>query len=448
MAMVRSVWERPGQTAARLERLPRIRRSDVVAAISCGLDLAEGRPMGHAQRVAYVALAVAETLELDRSARRAVVYASLLHEIGMAAATPPESPSAASDADLALIAAMPQLDTPIDSERGEAESGAKLAVRAHVEHGARLAQRLGFDDDTVRAVRHHHEWWNGRGFPDRLHSFDVPVAARLVAFADLTEQIISDEPNPLAARHRVFERVSLLADQVLDPVIVRNFILVCHDDRFWIEMSSPDLPAILAARAAPEAIRFGEGHFLAFAEEVSTLIDARSGFDEGHSRRVGVLAERLALAHGMAAPRGRQLRIAGVLHDLGNLGVPRRVMSKPHILTVDEMELVREHPRHTHDILARVPGMADAAVWAGAHHERLDGRGYPNQLEGTEIPIEARMIAIADAFDALTSARPHRPAIAANEALALMERSAGTQFDPELLELFSTIARRPSRAGR
>lgn len=156
-------------------------------------------------------------------------------------------------------------------------------------------------------------------------------------------------------------------------------------------------------------------------------------------------------ATGMTAARARHVRLAGVFHDLGHMGVPNRITAKPNNLSVEEMDEMQAHPWYVLDILSHVPGMSEIAVWAAAHHERMDGRGYPNMLTDAEIPLGARVIAIADMFDALTADRPHRNALSIREAFAVMDNAAGTQFDVERYQRFREMvegARAPVSAPR
>ena len=239
MTIVSGMWEQ-ASAAPRPERLPMMRRADVASSLSCALDLAEGRTTGHAQRVAYIALAIADMLGVEAQVRRATFYAALLHDTGVASAAAALRPHLRAD-EMRAFAALPGDEAAAGGGDRNRIAEIDRALHEHVEAGAELVHRLGFDGDIARAVRHHHEWWDGNGFPDRLASFDIPVASRLVAVADVAERLVSDEQNPLAARHRVFERVSQFAGRVLDPAIASNFILACQDDRFWIELLNPEL---------------------------------------------------------------------------------------------------------------------------------------------------------------------------------------------------------------
>jgi putative nucleotidyltransferase with HDIG domain len=170
-------------------------------------------------------------------------------------------------------------------------------------------------------------------------------------------------------------------------------------------------------------------------------IEARDPYTRGHSARVTALAEEVALRLGWSEQRLASLRIGGPLHDIGKLAVSDEVLRKEGRLDDGELAQIREHPKIGARILLRMAALREAIPYVLYHHERWDGDGYPSGKAGEEIPIEARVLAIADAFDAMTSDRPYRRALSRGEALAEVERCAGTQFDPDLarvfLELFS-----------
>jgi len=153
----------------------------------------------------------------------------------------------------------------------------------------------------------------------------------------------------------------------------------------------------------------------------------------GHSRRVGDLSLSRARPRGLPATRARWLRRAAVLHDVGKLGVSSAVLEKPAGLDDREWEEMRCHAVHTRAILGRIGAMADLADIAAAHHERLDGKGYPLRLDGTSISRETRIITACDFYDALTSDRPYRAAMPVDEALSIMDQAVGTALDGDCL---------------
>ena len=161
---------------------------------------------------------------------------------------------------------------------------------------------------------------------------------------------------------------------------------------------------------------------------------------DGHMRRVGMVARVLAKHAGWTDVEADDLAVYGALHDVGKAGVRASILNKPGPLTAAEEEEVRRHPRLGHDLLSRsrTPLVRAAAVVALQHHERWDGRGYPDGVRAEQIDIRARMIALADVYDALTSPRPYRPALSPLAARDLMRAMRGSHFDPALFDLFDS----------
>jgi len=184
---------------------------------------------------------------------------------------------------------------------------------------------------------------------------------------------------------------------------------------------------------------------------LSRAIEARDPYTRGHSARVTKLAEAIALRLGWDEERLDLLKLGGPLHDVGKLGVSEEVLAKPGRLDEQELAQIREHPKLGARILLRVTALRGALPYVLYHHERWDGGGYPTGRAGEQIPLEARVLAVADAFDAMTSDRPYSRALDLDEALAEVARCAGTQFDPAIvrvfLELFAEPAELPAAAA-
>lgn len=160
-----------------------------------------------------------------------------------------------------------------------------------------------------------------------------------------------------------------------------------------------------------------------------------------HVQRVGLFAEALANALGWEQERTYLIRRAAPMHDIGKIGIPDQVLRKPGRLTAEEFEIIKQHTVIGHEILSgsAIPLLNLAAEIALYHHERWDGNGYPRRLQGEAIPISARLVSICDVFDALRNDRVYRSALSEEEALAIMEEGRGSQFDPELFEVFLSI---------
>jgi putative nucleotidyltransferase with HDIG domain len=181
---------------------------------------------------------------------------------------------------------------------------------------------------------------------------------------------------------------------------------------------------------------------------LSGAIEARDPYTRGHSARVTALAEAVARRLGWNEERLESLRVGGRLHDIGKLTVSDEVLRKEGRLDADELEHIREHPKAGAKILLRMSALRDALPYVLYHHERWDGTGYPSGKAGEAIPLEARVLAVADAFDAMTSDRPYRRALTHREAVAEVERCAGTQFDPEIARVFLELFARTELSAR
>jgi diguanylate cyclase (GGDEF)-like protein/putative nucleotidyltransferase with HDIG domain len=183
--------------------------------------------------------------------------------------------------------------------------------------------------------------------------------------------------------------------------------------------------------------------FLAVMLDLAEAVDLRFSGSARHSETVGRYAEMMARGLGLPERRVSRVRLAGMLHDIGKIGVPDSILSKPGPLTDEELTVIRRHPELGAQMLEH-PSLADVRAWVGAHHERPDGLGYPLGLSGDALALEARIVAVADAYEAMTSDRSYRDSIGHTGARAELTRCAGSQFDRHVVEAFLTTLRHES----
>jgi len=428
--------------------------TQLAVAFSQGLDLAEGRQPGHAARVCYIALRLAEAAEAPKELRQAFFYGALLHDAGAAPASS-ELCRTLNLTEEALFAGKTgqspqQLALEIAPQQGPE---VVEVLRAHLELGANVADELGLDEKVREAIGCHHERWDGQGYPQALKGEAIPLAGRIVAAADVIESLIGAESNPLTARRNLVATLAEHSGRTIDPDLARTARDFVRSDEFWLGLHDGDALRVLAKAVPPlKSDRKGDA-LVRFATVFANLADAKGEHTAEHGTRTADIAKRLALAAGLNQVRARQVHIAATLHDIGLLGVPARVIAKPDILSLAEMETMRKHPTLSQQILEDVPGLEDVSMWVGAHHERPDGKGYPELLDAEVIPIEARIIALADTYVALTSARPYRRALSDEDAQTVLLGGAGTQLDKKLVQLFcsqavATSSRSVPRAAR
>ena len=172
---------------------------------------------------------------------------------------------------------------------------------------------------------------------------------------------------------------------------------------------------------------------------LANALEAKDEYTRGHSDRVAALARRLALEAGLTVRQADVIAQSGLLHDLGKIGVPEHILRKPGPLTQEEWVVMRRHPVTGSQIVAPIESFAEGALIVRHHHEREDGSGYPDGLSGETIPLGARVVAVADVYDALTSERPYRRALTHTEALERLTAEAGRTLDARLTSLFTVM---------
>jgi len=200
-----------------------------------------------------------------------------------------------------------------------------------------------------------------------------------------------------------------------------------------------------AACAIAEAQASLERAYVEFVGSLASALDARDPYTAGHSRRVSTLACATARALGIEQEDLGKIRIGALLHDIGKIGIADSILQKPGALTSEEFSVIRTHPEIGRRILGGVNGFAPYLDAVELHHENWDGTGYPGGRRGEETPLAARIIHISDAFDAMTTGRPYRPGMSPKEALNILSKFRGSQFDPEIVDAFAGVQEEGAR---
>jgi putative nucleotidyltransferase with HDIG domain len=293
--------------------------------------------------------------------------------------------------------------------------------------GADIARTLRFPPAVCEGIYRLDEHWDGSGRPGRLSGAAIPLLSQIALLAQVVD-VFHGHAGPGAALEEARRR----SGTWFDPRLVRALEAAAAEPDFWHTLSSVLVEGRVVRMAPEEAGNTVDDDYLdAIADAFGQVIDAKSPYTAGHSQRVGNLSIRMAEQLGLPSARGRWLRRAAVLHDIGKLGVSSAILEKPAGLDDREWEEMRGHAGHTREILGRIGAMADLAEVAAAHHERLDGTGYPLRLDAAVIGRETRIITACDFYDALTSDRPYRAALPVEEAFRIMDRAIGTALDGE-----------------
>jgi len=427
-----------------------VRLAELIASMSLATDLGLGQPMEHVLRSCVLGLRIAEDLDLAESERAVVYYVALLAWLGCHADAHEQSAWFGDDIELRADRHMAELVGPAMATfmlrhigRGEPPlrrgrllgsllvSGRAAVAAMETTHclvAGQFAMRLGLGTEVRDALQHVFERWDGKGTPAGLAGTQIALPARIVVIADMIEAF-----RRLGGLEAAVEVAQRRAGGQFDPELAARvyenadaLLGDLDDETGW--------DAAIAAEPALARRMSGVELDCALAA-IADFADLKSPYTTGHSRGVAERAASAALRAGLGEPAAAALRRAGLLHDIGRIGVPNTIWDKPGPLSETEIERVRMHPYLTQRTFSRSPRLARLAEVAATHHERLDGSGYPRALAGGALSPEARILAAADAYQAMTELRPHRAARSPDDAAGqLREDAANGRLDPDAVD--------------
>lgn len=255
------------------------------------------------------------------------------------------------------------------------------------------------------------------------------TAATSLFAAVVTFLYLSSAFRGVAGLRRVLNRISQ------GDYCERAAVVGCPEVKTLIRDTHQALDAFILAGEEARKV------YVETAIALSKTIEAKDRYTSGHSQRVAVYSIEIGVALGLPPERVETLRLGALLHDIGKVSTPDYVLLKPGALTDEEFEVMKKHPMAGDRILSAIPGLRDMADIARSHHEKWDGSGYPMGVSGDSIPLEGRIVAVADAYDALVTKRSYKPAMPVAKALAILEKDAGSHFDPDLVQVFVAMKR-------
>ena len=441
--------------------------AEVLSALTYALDITEGQPQGHSVRCCWVGLLIAEELKLDDQQTWELYYTLLLKDLGCSSNAARICELYLSDdlsfkKDFKLVnGSLPQALRFVMShtglQAGMAErfraiinifqNGGEISrelIETRCTRGADIARKMRFSEAVAQGIHNLDEHWDGSGKPEGKKGNDISLYARIALLAQVVD-IFRLSGGEDAARKEIENR----SGTWFDPMLVKAFKAVAARPSFWDAMKGDDLrEMILELEPQNATINFDEDYLDDIAAGFAEVVDAKSPFTKGHSERVALYADMIAEEMKLGMPHRRWLKRAALLHDIGKLGVSNSILDKPAKLDDAEWIAMRRHAVETETILSRISVFKHMAPVAAAHHERLDGKGYPKGMKGEDITFESRILAVADIFDALTADRPYRAAMPVAKALGIMSEDSGIAIDANcfsalqraLLRINSSIA--------
>lgn len=448
--------------------------AEIISALSFALDLTEGAVPGHALRCCLLGMRLGQQLGFSDTDLADLYHALLLKDVGCSSNaarmcqiigggddrlvksgvkledwTQPHKPS---------VSALRLLWNSVVPGSGPMRKVARILrialtqhhnneemIRLRCDRGASIVRKIGLGEETALAVRSLDEHWDGSGYPERSIGNEISPLARVMAVAQHLD-VFAFERDPEQAMLVLRER----SGRWFDPEIVRAAESLHRCGALWTHCLPKDGRSTLQSQtttrsavldlAPPQAARTRAGDIDHVCEAFAEVVDAKSHFTFSHSVGVTDVAAAIGKSIGLKPERQLLLHRAALLHDLGKLRVPNSILDKPGKLDDEEWSVMREHPALTRAILSRVSQFGELAYVAGAHHEKLDGSGYPDHLQAKDLNIEARILAVADMYGALIEDRPYRRGFAPEQALRMLSRDVPNKLDEDCFHALSAVA--------
>ena len=439
------------QIISRLVSATEIRFSEIISALSVALDITQGQPRGHCMRTALIGMRLAEELKLGTTDCSALFYALLLKDLGCSSNaakmaylfgaddrlvkqsarmidwTKPaqcikhcwqnSAPGGSTFNKLATVSGILRLGA----------KGARQIAEIRCERGADIASTLELPAAVPTAIRDLDEHWNGRGNPRGLKGEEISLLGRICCLAQTVEVFFSAyglEAAMDVARQR--------RGKWFDPQLVDALFAFKSDSVFWPRLLNDALMTELSGWEPEDAVLLADEACLdRVAEAFAKVVDAKSPWTYQHSTRVAEIAVGVAQEFDCSVDVVRDMRRAALLHDIGKLGVSNLILDKPGKPTPEELAQIRKHPEYSQRILEQVDAFKLLAQVAGAHHERLDGRGYHKGLLGDQIDLITRILTVADVTEAMSAMRPYRDAMTWDQIQEILSNDSGSGLDPQ-----------------
>ncbi|MBI5341776.1 MAG: HD domain-containing protein [Deltaproteobacteria bacterium] len=372
-------------------RDPIVMLDNLVLSLSDSLDLIHSSVVDHQQRVAYIALRLGRAMGYGPAALADLMYAAVLHDIGA----------------LSVEEKVSMMKIDFERHSNHAELGSDLL--GGCTHFAKASEYVRY---------HHYSWGEEEDWRDSTE--EIRLSSNAIHLADYVDRFIDRDAPILHQVKGVRSEISRLEGTWFSPDLVKCFQDLAVQESFWLDFSSSRIYRVLLDMIAWPRVELQLGELEQVGMIFSQIVDFRSSFTATHSAGVGTVARELAKRMYFSEKSCRLMHVAGFLHDLGKVAVPNSILDKPGKLDPGEFDVIRAHTYYTYQILSTIGGFEDIAAWAAFHHERLDGKGYPFRLSGSELSLGSRIMCVADVFTAITENRPYRRGTERNESMPIL----------------------------
>ena len=431
-----------------------LKLSELISALSHALDITEGQPEGHCVRCCWIGMHIGRWIGMSDDELWELYYTLLLKDLGCSSNAARICELYLTD-DLAfkrdfkaigdilprvlhfvlkhtgLKAGLAERFRSVMTIMRNGEEIAHELIATRCQRGAEIARLLRFPETVSQGIYSLDEHFNGQGRPAGLAGESIPLYARIALLA----QVI-DVFHTAGGAQAALDEIQLRAGRWFDPQLVEAFGKVADSADFWATLGDPGIiDAVLVLEPAANVVALDDDYLDDISAAFGQVVDSKSPYTSGLSARVALYTDMIAEVLGLSHERRRWLKRGALLHDVGKLGVSNSVLDKPGKLDDEEWAAVKAHAMYTETILSRINAFSELARVSAAHHERLDGKGYPRGLMADEICLETRIITTVDIFDAIPIPR----------TLEMMAENVGTAIDERCFEaLKQALDRLPS----
>lgn len=371
------------------------------------LDLAEfdyfKTNLNHSRRTAYISLMIARSLNLSKAEQSDLYALSVMHDNGVASSTV--------------------------KNIGKAYE----LFPDHCLEGEKNIKKLPLLAKRENVIKYHHENYDGTGIFG-ISNKEVPFFSEIIHVADSLDNNFILNELLFKERKGTVEYLKNNSKTLFNPLVVESVLAVAGKERFWADLAFYNIEEVLNRIVPAIEYEYDWENILGISEVFSEIIDSKSRFTRLHSKGIADKVDIMCGHYNVDADKGHKLRIASNLHDLGKLYVPNEILDKPGKLNEFEFHEIKQHTYYTKLALDKIPGFEDISSWAANHHEKLNGRGYPEGIDKTALDFESRLIGVIDIYQALTEERPYRKGLAHETAIEMLRKmAAGGFIDGEIV---------------
>lgn len=392
-----------------LAEISSLENARIIEKIS-NINFSEHNYLNHSKRTTYIALKLAENLGLSDICMKELYISTLLHDIGAA------------------------------NYLKKSHSSNTFIVE-HCEKGAALIQSFPVFNTLGKIVLYHHENYDGSG-PMSIEGENIPLLSQIIRLADLTELLFNEHMPVHTQKNTIITWVTNNKDSIFSDRLVDAFLSISEKEIFWFDIENISFMDFILDNISPKLdITLNLYEFEKIAYILAKIIDNKSTFTAKHSRGISDLAYKVAKHLDYSEEKCFEMKIAGLLHDIGKLAIPNAILDKNGSLTENEFSVIKSHVYYTKIILDRIEDIKEISDLASNHHEKLNGKGYPRKLDSGSLSIGSRIMCVCDIYQALTEDRPYRNGLSVEKAFSILDEMVSDGFvcDNALTQLKETL---------